>query len=243
MLRFFRQIRQIRQKLIQQENMRKYVWYALGEILLVMIGILLALQVNNWNEQRKAEQVSEATIQKLHVELEEAKIEVKESLEVNKMFLNWSDQYLNSASYTDSLKANPSRIFRLISSASVTLDLPVLQQELSSEQLISNKNELSLKLRHVKNEYEKSTSVQLTANDLWNQNVVGYFIDRQMLVEFNAWMRGNKYNEEAVINLMYDVDYKNLVALVNSITIQYIVIYERLLGHIDEIIEHIETMN
>lgn len=50
MLRFFRTIRQ---KLIEQENIRKYIWYALGEILLVMVGILLALQVNNWNEGRK----------------------------------------------------------------------------------------------------------------------------------------------------------------------------------------------
>ncbi len=50
MLKFFRQIRR---KLIKQENMRKYIWYALGEILLVMIGILLALQVNNWNEGNK----------------------------------------------------------------------------------------------------------------------------------------------------------------------------------------------
>lgn len=49
MLRFFRNIRQ---KLIEQEKMKKYIWYALGEILLVMIGILLALQVNNWNQER-----------------------------------------------------------------------------------------------------------------------------------------------------------------------------------------------
>tara|TARA_R110002124_G_scaffold149259_1_gene315311 strand:+ start:1662 stop:2432 length:771 start_codon:yes stop_codon:yes gene_type:complete len=50
MLRFFRQIRKT---LIKQENMRKYFWYAIGEILLVMIGILLALQINNWNETQK----------------------------------------------------------------------------------------------------------------------------------------------------------------------------------------------
>ncbi|HAW82013.1 MAG TPA: hypothetical protein DEO59_16780 [Balneola sp.] len=50
MLRFFRQIRQ---KLIQQENIRKYFWYALGEIFLVVIGILIALQINNWNETQK----------------------------------------------------------------------------------------------------------------------------------------------------------------------------------------------
>lgn len=50
MLRFFRNIRQ---KLIEQENIRKYFFYAIGEIFLVVIGILIALQINNWNEHRK----------------------------------------------------------------------------------------------------------------------------------------------------------------------------------------------
>lgn len=55
MLRFFRQIRK---QLMDKSNIRTYLIYAIGEILLVVIGILIALQVNNWNEQRKAEAVA-----------------------------------------------------------------------------------------------------------------------------------------------------------------------------------------
>ncbi|MDG1277839.1 MAG: hypothetical protein P8O16_11200 [Algoriphagus sp.] len=51
MISFFRKIRQ---KLLQQNRVTQYLTYAIGEIALVMIGILLALQVNNWNENRKA---------------------------------------------------------------------------------------------------------------------------------------------------------------------------------------------
>ena len=50
MTKFFRKIRQ---ELAAQNNMAKYLRYAIGEILLVVIGILIALQVNNWNQQRK----------------------------------------------------------------------------------------------------------------------------------------------------------------------------------------------
>ena len=49
MIHFFRRIRQ---GLINKERAGKYLLYAVGEILLVMIGILLALQVNNWNDAR-----------------------------------------------------------------------------------------------------------------------------------------------------------------------------------------------
>ena len=42
-----------RQQLIQENNVKKYLLYAIGEILLVMIGITLAFQVDNWNESRE----------------------------------------------------------------------------------------------------------------------------------------------------------------------------------------------
>ena len=44
--------KKIRQKLIMKNQTGKYLRYAIGEIALVMIGILLALQVNNWNEKK-----------------------------------------------------------------------------------------------------------------------------------------------------------------------------------------------
>ena len=45
--------RNIRQKLAAENKVMAYLRYAIGEILLVVIGILIALQVNNWNERRK----------------------------------------------------------------------------------------------------------------------------------------------------------------------------------------------
>ncbi|MCA6075064.1 DUF6090 family protein [Fulvivirga sedimenti] len=45
---------QIRKQLVSQNSIRKYLLYALGEIFLVMIGILMALQVNTWNDERKS---------------------------------------------------------------------------------------------------------------------------------------------------------------------------------------------
>ncbi|MBO6793646.1 MAG: hypothetical protein JJ895_07035 [Balneolaceae bacterium] len=78
MLKFFRQIRQ---KLIEQENVRKYVWYALGEILLVVIGILLALQVNNWNEQRKAEESLKIVLKEVQEDLYNDLVEISLALD------------------------------------------------------------------------------------------------------------------------------------------------------------------
>ena len=52
MIRFFRTIRQ---RLLAQGRIVRYLTYAIGEILLVVIGILIALQVNNWNQQRNRE--------------------------------------------------------------------------------------------------------------------------------------------------------------------------------------------
>ncbi|SFR34816.1 hypothetical protein SAMN04490243_0891 [Robiginitalea myxolifaciens] len=78
MLRFFRRIRQ---NLLQENKFSKYLLYALGEILLVVIGILIALQINNWNEERKARDDEKATIRSLKLEFEKNLTDLGASIE------------------------------------------------------------------------------------------------------------------------------------------------------------------
>lgn len=77
MLRIFSRVRR---SLFTQNKFTRYLFYALGEIILVVIGILLALQVNNWNDRRKAVQRSEAYLIEMLKDLEQDTLEVKDYL-------------------------------------------------------------------------------------------------------------------------------------------------------------------
>ena len=66
MIKFFRKIRQ---NLLSEGKTGKYFKYAIGEIVLVVIGILVALGINNWNENRKDRNLERNYIQELKTDL------------------------------------------------------------------------------------------------------------------------------------------------------------------------------
>lgn len=66
MIQFFRQIRQ---RLLIQNRFSRYLIYAVGEIILVVIGILIALQINNWNESKKSTAKLKTILIALHSDL------------------------------------------------------------------------------------------------------------------------------------------------------------------------------
>ena len=80
MIKFFRKIRQ---SLLNEGRTTKYVKYAIGEIFLVMIGILLALQVNNWNENRIKRQTLKNIYVSIKSDLEEDIKNIDEIIRVN----------------------------------------------------------------------------------------------------------------------------------------------------------------
>lgn len=73
MLKFFRRIRK---GLLESGKIRNYTFYAIGEIALVVIGILIALQINNWNEQKKEQAIANNYLSALKNELQQNITEV-----------------------------------------------------------------------------------------------------------------------------------------------------------------------
>ena len=86
MIKFFRKIRQ---NLLSEGKTGKYLKYATGEIILVVIGILIALGINNWNENRKNKNLESLYIQELTTDL------IKDSIIIDEL-LNQSNKQLRA---------------------------------------------------------------------------------------------------------------------------------------------------
>ena len=124
MIKFFRKIRQ---RLLTENKFSKYLIYAIGEIVLVVIGILIALSINNWNERKntKTEESKvlseikaalETDIYKINANINEANKSI-ESIQIIKkqiqlakptndslgyhfaQFLDWSASNINTGPY------------------------------------------------------------------------------------------------------------------------------------------------
>ncbi len=83
MIKFFRHIRE---RMLQENRFSRYFLYAIGEIVLVVIGILIALQINLWNEGRKERVKEQVVLQRLLEEFNtnlaqlDEKIEMRENI-------------------------------------------------------------------------------------------------------------------------------------------------------------------
>ena len=97
MIKFFRHIRK---RLLSEGKTGKYLTYAIGEIVLVVIGILIALQINNWNETRQIKKVEKEILNVLLEDLNSAKSFSAQYIRSEQHYLDIIETIL----HTDSLK-------------------------------------------------------------------------------------------------------------------------------------------
>ena len=113
MIKFFRKIRQ---NLLTENKFSKYLLYAIGEIVLVVIGILIALQINTWNEAKKTKNDKLKLMRDLKQELSTNKVELEK--------------------YLIGLQKNNSQLNKVINFSAGTLDLPIDSLRLYSSHLV-----------------------------------------------------------------------------------------------------------
>lgn len=92
MIKFFKHIRQ---KLLSENKFSKYLIYAIGEIFLVVLGILIALQINNWNEQRKQNNLEQNYLIALKTEFENNLKEANRVIKLNAGLLKNAQELAN----------------------------------------------------------------------------------------------------------------------------------------------------
>ena len=93
MIKFFRNIRL---KSLGENTFGKYLLYAIGEIVLVVIGILIALQVNTWNQRRISHNLELKLLKDLHNDLETDLNNLSHKIEYDSLFATSNIELLNS---------------------------------------------------------------------------------------------------------------------------------------------------
>lgn len=98
MLKFFRKIRR---KLLAENKFSKYLLYAIGEVILVVVGILIAIQIDFWNTAIKNDKLKAVYTLNLINELVKDTIQLKARIKVNE------DQFLTSLDSIRAIIENP----------------------------------------------------------------------------------------------------------------------------------------
>ena len=89
MMKFFRIIRQ---KLFTENRFNKYLLYSIGEIVLVVIGILIALGINNWNENQAELRKEAGALANLILDLDEQAVQLDD-------FISGENEYYEAGLY------------------------------------------------------------------------------------------------------------------------------------------------
>jgi hypothetical protein len=183
MIKFFRKIRQ---NLLIKNKTGKYFKYAIGEIVLVVIGILIALSINNWNEGRKLENDKKKLMHALKQEFSTNKV----ALENHLSGLNKHNSRLNKViNFSASAIELPIDSLRLYSS---NLDFPLTLSLLNSVQegtISSGKFEmLSDSLKHTINLLKDfKISRKEISDKLRDLTTISNSIDTDLVLSLSAY--------------------------------------------------------
>lgn len=173
--------RKTRQKLMSENNMGKYFKYAIGEILLVMVGILLALQVNNWNEDRKDSIREKAILEELHRDFKKNLQQFNEIVAVHEKSLRGSNQFKKFINHPNPIEVKDSigkYYFLAFNGVSYNPSNGIVASLISSGEYKLIKNDtLRNYLISWKDALQDYTEEEQVSNRFWSEKIEPFLID------------------------------------------------------------------
>ncbi|MFC3879576.1 DUF6090 family protein [Algoriphagus namhaensis] len=241
MLKFFRKIRQ---KLLSESKFTKYLLYAIGEIVLVVIGILIALSINNSNDLKNQRQ-KELTLltemrQNLKIDLEDLDFNIKgsfERIQANEIILKALQERVPM---NDSLKPYYGNIignFQLSNNTAAWENLKSVGVDLVSDD--SLRNAIS-NLYEVKYTYLENTTKGVDDGHQWN-TLYPQFLD--LINMDQVWVSAEPVSHEALMdNRKFQETLKMNLFIRNFMLDQYETIHQDVNSLLDQIERHLLTL-
>ena len=229
MIKFFRQIRK---SLLMENKISKYFKYAIGEIVLVVIGILIALQINNWNETRKERNEEQELLNQLYSEYQsnleqlDEKIALRNSmLLASKKMLYYvdnpetrnTDSILKNMGFTVIAPTFDPIVNDIISSGRIQLlQNTTLKEKLSrwTSELVQVTEEEQVWLNYRSNYYTpfllKYNMYRNLINRYWEANIMEAFhLDKGTNTAFTLGPSKKEMNLNTLLN---DTDFENHIS-------------------------------
>ena len=181
MIPFFRKVRK---KLADDNKPIKYLRYAIGEIVLVVIGILIALQLNNYNDYQKTITNEQEVLKSLEKEIIENIDQLNKSKIRDKIFFNTaSEVILKLKQGKDTFTTKEiSDCFNYVSNSvnSPVLDMIVM----SNSNLLVKRKYLIEEFRNLQYNYSMIGEQEFYLDDFWNSKVTDFFISCGFTLEY-----------------------------------------------------------
>ena len=209
MIKFFRKIRR---KLLKENRFNKYLLYAIGEIILVIIGILIALQINNWNENRKIKKELQSSLYGILEELNENINYISAERKSYETKIEDLDIILNKKAKDQDLEIILDYFSEINSKPFSTIYTSLKEDK--RIQLISQKQ----LRRELTNFYEYSLP-KLYELSKWHKGFVSNNIDPYILD--NLPIRNRKVDAEIVKKLLKEIKFNNILSYQKAIYIGY----------------------
>ena len=223
MIKFFRHIRQ---QLIQKNQMGKYFKYAIGEIILVVIGILIALQINTWNENRKERIQEHILLGQLLTDFNSNLKQLDQKISMRYIFMDASKNWLNYIDNPD-LRLKDSINFNIARTMPYASFDPIIVDLASSGELILIKNET---LKHALTRWTSEINDVIEDEVIWkeyrNNLYIPFLIENYQLrtirnMAYKINLLGSyslevgeiitEYSKDAIGESAYHVDFNTLL--------------------------------